>query len=474
MKFPKDFLWSGAISASQAEGAWDVGGKGMSIADIRAYNSKLDRKNVTNSFDLTKEKFQSIINNQDEYYFPKRYGIDFYHTYREDLKLLAEMGLKMFRTSIAWTRIFPTGKEMVPNEAGLKFYEDLFLYCKEIGLKVMATINHLEMPITFVMEGGWSNKEMIDHFVRYSNVVVEKLHKYVDYWIPFNEINHIDFDCTGVLKDAPNYIEKSYQAFHNQFVACAKVQKFAKSLNKKIMMGTMVGHMLTYYATCNPNDVIQNHKESQMSIYFFYDILLKGFYPNYSKSFFKKNKINLDIDQLELELIKNNTLDFISFSYYSSGVVGENTITTSGNIKKSGINKYLVANEWGWQSDPIGLRVALNDLSDRYNIPIFISENGYAAVEQINEKHTVVDDYRINYLEQHFEQMALAIEDGVNLMGHALWGPIDIVSFTSQEMSKRYGLIYVDLNDLGEGSAKRYKKKSYNWYKKYIKQNTGG
>ncbi|AXK51634.1 glycoside hydrolase family 1 protein [Spiroplasma alleghenense] len=477
-KFPKDFLWGTALAANQIEGAFDKDGKGLSIADIRNYNPKIDRSNMKDELKLSKEKINELINNPQDYYFPKRHGIDFYHTYKEDIKLIADLGIKVFRLSIAWTRIFPNGDETKPNQAGLDFYAKVFAECKKYNLKIMVTISHLEMPLHLVMEyGGWSNKKVITFYMNYAKSIIDAFAKDVEYWIPFNEFNHITFDNTGIFDNESNLLELSYQAFHNQFVANALVIKYKKEVNKKLNLkmqfGSMIGHVLCYPLTCHPNDVLLNQQMDYWNNDFFYDVMAKGEYPWFMKSYFEKNNIKLDITNDELKTLKENTLDFVSFSYYSSGTesVQLETQKTGGNVFMTGKNPYLDATKWGWQVDPVGLRIVLNKLYDRYKLPLFISENGFSAPEELDKNNTVIDDYRIDYLKAHFEQMSLAIADGVELFGYTLWTPIDLISYSSQEITKRYGLIYVDKDDFGNGSGKRYKKKSYDWFAQVIKTN---
>lgn len=470
-KFPKNFYMGVAMSANQSEGAFNINGKGVSTADVRFFKKDLDRHNVFEEFKMNRHNLEHILKNEKDFYFPKRTGIDFYHTYKEDIKLLSELNINIFRTSIAWTRIYPTGEEKTPNLEGLKFYKNLFEECKKNNLKIMVTISHLEMPLNIVTKyGGWANKETIKMYINFAKTVVTEFCDIVDFWLPFNEINHIDFDCTGVFADEKNHLSKSYQSFHNQFVANSKIIHFGKSLNENMKFGTMVGHMLSYPATCDPLDVYENLKESQINVDFFYEIMCNGKYPWYMSKFFADNKIILDISKKELEIISKNTVDFVSFSYYSSAIISAKEIEkTGGNVKERGKNPFLVANEWGWQIDPVGLKISIMELYSKYKLPIFVSENGFATTEELDESNSIEDDYRIDYLRKHLDAIKEACLEGADVFGYTLWTPIDLVSFTSQEMSKRYGVIYVDQNDLGEGSKKRYRKKSFYWLQNYVK-----
>lgn len=472
--FKKDFLWGGSISANQTEGESTINGKGLSTEDVRFYNKDIDRKNVQIDLKMTPENLKKILENEKDLYFPKRKGIDFYNRYKEDLEMFSDLKLGIFRTSVAWTRIFPNGDEVQPNKQALEYYKNLFKEIKKKNIKLMVTISHLEMPLNIIKKyGGWKNSSVIDLYFKYSKTLIDNFNGVVDYWITFNEINHSTFFNLGLFDDEENYLEKSYQAYHHQFIANAKTIEYGRKINKDIKFGTMIGYMLSYPKTSNPNDVMKCLESNRLNNDIYGDVLLRGEYPWFTKKYFKDNNININTTAKEIDLLKRNTCDFITFSYYSTGTISndENQTFAGGNLFNVGKNDYLKTNDWGWQIDPVGLRIALNNLYDRYKKPIFISENGIGIVDKLNSDNTVDDDERIKYIYDHIVEMEKAIEDGVDVSGYMLWSPIDLVSFTSQEMSKRYGLIYVDANDNGEGTYNRYPKKSYHWYKELIKTN---
>lgn len=463
--FPSDFLWGGAIAANQAEGGFDVDGKGLSIADFHAYKSKLEKDDRLEHATIaaSSEMFKDDV---DKYY-PKRNGIDFYHTYKEDIALFAELGLQCFRTSINWTRIFPTGIEDEPNELGLQFYDNLISELLKYNIEPVITLSHYEMPIYLVEEyGGWTSKKTVEAFVKFSEVVLKRYQNQVKYWITFNQLNLLSFNSLGFTDtQVENELEATYQAVHYQFVAQAKIKEIAKKLNDNIQIGTMLSDKIAHPATCRPEDVLFNYRKNQME-YLFGDVAMRGNYPGYANRFFKDNNLNIKMTDEELEVIANNTMDYLSFSYYYTKVNDSDKNTFSPMDKSK--NPYLQASEWGWEIDPIGLRTSLNMYYDRYQCPLFLTENGFGAVDEvINCK--IDDYYRVDYLRSHFQQMREAIADGVDLIGYCLWSPIDIVSCSSAEMKKRYGVIYVDIDNEGNGTGNRIKKSSFEWYQNVIK-----
>ena len=475
-KFPEDFLWGGATSACQIEGAYNLDGRGLSIADMVKFIPKEER-NGDKPPNLTKKEVEELLKDDKGYSFPKRYGIDFYHRYKEDIRLLAEMGFNVFRLSISWSRIFPNGDDKEPNEAGLKFYDDVFDECKKYNIKPLVTLSHYDTPLNLALKyNGWSNRKLIDFFTKYVRTVFERYKDKVDLWLTFNEINVIARNAyTGggvFLEDSKNPLELSYQTAHHQFVASALATKIAHEVNPNNKVGCMVARAVTYPETNNPLDILKAQKANQMNL-FFTDIHARGEYPGYILRYFKENNISIKKEAGDDEILKLHPVDFISISYYKS-------VTESANPKGERLpdstftgvkNPYLETSDWGWQIDPIGLRWALNDLYDRYQIPIFIVENGLGAYDKLEEDNKIHDDYRIDYLRKHIVQMGEAIKDGVDLMGYTTWGPIDLVSDSTSEMSKRYGFIYVDMDDNGKGGLKRFKKDSFYWYKEVIKSN---
>lgn len=458
--FKEGFLWGGALSANQCEGAYLDGGKGVSVADV-----------------LPGGMVSEVINPPNGK-FPSHEAIDFYHRYKEDIKLFAEMGFKCLRMSIAWTRIFPNGDDEYPNEEGLKFYDDVFNELLKHNIEPVVTLSHYEMPLNLVDKyGGWKNRKLIGFFEKYAKVVFERYKDKVKYWLTFNEMNtilHMTFIGGGItFEDGDNRREIIYQSIHNQFVANAKVTKLCHEINKDSQIGCMINYGCIYPMACRPLDSMEALEMDRKTL-FFTDVLVRGYYPSYIKRFFKENDINIKLEEDDLSLIKENTVDYIGISYYMSRVASSNKEDkemANGNIFKMLKNPYLEASEWGWQIDPVGLRYTLNTVYDRYEKPMFILENGIGLLDKLNEDGTINDEGRVDYHRRHFEAMKEAIKDGVDLIGYTMWGPIDIISSGTSEMSKRYGFIYVDQDDFGNGTKKRYKKDSFYWYKNVIKTN---
>ena len=402
--------------------------------------------------------------------FPKRWGIDFYHTYKEDLKLLAGLGLKTFRTSINWARIFPNGDDAIPNELGLKFYDDLIDEILKNGMEPMITISHYEMPLSLTSNyKGWYSREVIDFFVKYCEVLFDRYAGKVKYWIIVNQINligHESFNHLGVAEDLVDDLQSAkYQAVHIEMVACARATAYAHKNHPEMEIGMMLCGGPAYAATCKPEDQLATLKHNQME-YFYSDVLLRGKYPGYAFRFFEDRNIHVEFGENDEEDLKN-TADFFSFSYYYTRIVTKESFENGNEALR---NKELPANPWGWTIDPVGLRILLNEFWDRYQKPIYITENGVGYYDKL-EDGQIHDPYRVEYYRDHIQQMKEAIKDGVDLRGYYAWGPIDIVSCSSSEMSKRYGFIYVDLDDYGKGTGKRIKKDSYDWYKKVIETN---
>lgn len=469
MSFPKDFLWGGATAANQCEGAYNVEGRGLANVDVQPHGK--ERFAVSNGT-------RRMLSLEDSYYYPGLDAIDFYHNYKEDIKLFAEMGFKVFRMSIAWTRIFPNGDEEYPNEAGLLFYENVFKELKKYNIEPLVTITHFDCPIYLTKKyGSWKNRKMIEFYEKLVHVLFTRYKGLVHYWLTFNEINmllHLPFTGAGVLVDeGENRDQVLYTAAHHELVASALATKIAHEIDPENKVGCMLAGGNTYPNTPNPNDVwmsIQKDREN----YFFIDVQSRGSYPSYLLKELERKNVVIPFENGDRELLKENTVDFISFSYYSSRLTSaDETIKnkTDGNVFATLKNPYLQASDWGWQIDPLGLRITLNSLYDRYQKPLFIVENGLGAKDELVDG-TVEDDYRIEYLRKHIQAMKDAIElDGVDLMGYTAWGCIDLISASTGEMSKRYGMIYVDRDDFGNGTLKRYKKKSFDWYKQVIQSN---
>ena len=462
--FSKDFLWGGATAANQIEGAYLEDGKGLSTADILP--GKIRFKYLFEPQKMMEEKFS---------YYPSHKAIDHYHHYKEDIALMAEMGFTCYRLSISWPRIFPTGIEELPNEAGLKFYDDLFDECIKHGIQPLVTLSHFEMPLYLTEEfNGWIDKKCISLFEKYAKTVFERYKNKVKYWLTFNEVNSVTklpFHSGGtIVPKGENVDQYGYQILHNQAVASSLAVKACHEIIPDAQIGCMVQYSPVYSYSCHPEDVWNSMLLERNRETFALELFVKGEYPYYAHRLFKDLDIQLKTTEDELQILKENPVDFISFSYYMSlawardDFIGE---ITQGN-QMSGIkNPYLKSTEWGWQIDPKGLRIALNKLYDTYRKPLFVVENGIGVKEEL-EECSVEDDYRIDYLKQHLLQIDEAMKDGVPVMGYTMWSPMDIVSNSTGEMSKRYGLIYVDVDNDGKGTFKRYRKKSFYWYKQVI------
>ena len=463
-KFPKDFLWGGAVAANQCEGAYNTDGKGLSVQDVMPEGIRGERTENPTENNLKLE------------------GIDFYHRYKEDIKLFAEMGFKVFRTSIAWSRIFPNGDDEIPNEKGLAFYDDLFDECLKYGIQPLVTLSHYEPPLALAKKyNGWLNRNTISLFERFAETVFKRYKDKVKYWLTFNEINAIlkaPFMCGAILTEKEQLSQSQlYTAMHYQLVASAAVTKLCHEIIPGAMVGCMILGITIYPLTPSPDDVIKTMLRDRET-YQFAHIHARGEYPNYLLRYFEKNNIKVDMTDKDKEILKN-TVDFISFSYYSSicESADEKANMTGGNLSKGFINPYLKASDWGWQIDPKGLRYTLTKLYDLYSLPLFIVENGLGAEDVLIDgpdgEKTVNDDYRIAYLNDHLVEVEKAIDDGIPVLGYTSWGCIDIVSASTAEMKKRYGYIYVDRDNDGKGTFKRYKKKSFEWYKNIITTNGG-
>ncbi|EPH78032.1 6-phospho-beta-glucosidase [Enterococcus faecalis 02-MB-P-10] len=465
-RFPKDFLWGGATAANQCEGAYNVDGKGLTIADVSPGGKQRLELLMSGGFPLEID--------YEQYTYPNHEGIDFYRRYKEDIAMFAEMGFKTFRMSISWARIFPNGDDAKPNKVGLQHYENVIDELLKYGIEPTITMSHYETPLNLVTEyGGWKNRELIALFERYAKVILERFHTKVKYWMTFNEINtgvFGSFFSTAMRGATP---QDNFQALHNQFVASSLATKTAHELNPELMVGCMSIYATMYTMDSNPLTAIQREENNRMFNYFCNDLQVRGEYPNYALKYFENNGIELEIVDSELELIKEHTVDYLSFSYYMSSTVSTEVGEESrGNFFSGTKNPFLKASEWGWEIDPVGLRLALCDLYGRYGVPLYISENGLGAIDKIEADGSINDDYRIDYLKQHIEEMSKAINiDGVDLMAYTPWSCIDLVSASTGEMSKRYGFIYVDLDDDGNGTMNRSKKKSFDWYKEVIQNN---
>lgn len=469
-QFPEGFLWGGATAANQCEGAYHADGKGLSTVDVIPWGE--DRFPVMQG----KKKMYAC---DDGHYYPSHEAIDFYHHFKEDIALLAEMGMKCFRLSLSWTRIFPNGDDEIPNEDGLAFYDRVFDECIKYGIEPLVTITHFDVPMHLVKTlGAWRSRDMIHHYERLCEVIFTRYKAKVKYWLTFNEINmllHLPFIGAGLyFEPGENEEAVKYQAAHHQLIASAKATEIARRINPDFKIGCMLAAGITYANTCAPEDVFMAMTKDRDN-YFFIDVQSRGEYPAYALKKLEHLGIQVQMEEGDLQLLKSNTVDFISFSYYSSRLTSADpnvNSNTSGNVFKTLKNPYLKASEWGWQIDPLGFRITMNALYDRYQKPLFVVENGLGAIDTPDENGFVADDYRIDYLREHIKTMRDAILiDGVDLLGYTTWGCIDLVSASTGEMKKRYGFIYVDKDNQGEGSLKRSRKKSFDWYREVIKSN---
>lgn len=469
MKFNDNFLWGGATAANQCEGGYSEDGRGLANVDVCPTGR--DRSAVITG----KLKMYDF---NDKYFYPAKIAIDMYHNFEEDIKLFAEMGFKVYRMSIGWTRIFPRGDEETPNEKGLEFYERIFKVCKRYRIEPLVTITHFDCPMYLIEKyGGWRNRKMINFYEKLCRTVFTRYKGLVKYWITFNEINmilHAPFMGAGIcFEEGENEEKIKYQAAHHELVASAIATKIAHEIDEDNKVGCMFAAGSAYPYSCKPEDVWQATQVDRES-YFFVDVQARGKYPNYALKEMEAKGITPVMEDGDSELLKKYTVDFISFSYYNSRCVrsDDNSDVAEGNLFASAKNPYLSYSQWGWPIDPLGLRITLNHIYDRYEKPLFIVENGLGAKDVINENGEIEDYYRINYLREHIKAMRDAVNlDGVELLGYTTWGPIDLVSAGSGEMEKRYGFIYVDRDNHGNGTLKRKKKKSFYWYKKVIQSN---
>nr|WP_300886404.1 6-phospho-beta-glucosidase [uncultured Schaedlerella sp.] len=472
MSMRKDFLWGGAVAAHQVEGAFQAGGKGLSIADVMTAGSREKAREITDGI-------------MEGKYYPNHEGIRFFEHYKEDIALFEEMGFKCFRTSIAWSRIFPDGDEDIPNEEGLRFYDDLFRELHAHGMEPVVTLSHFEMPFHLVKKyGGFRNRKMITFFVHFAKTVMERYRDQVKYWMTFNEINNqmilsneiYAFTNSGILfEEGEDRLKTVYQAAHYEFVASAMVVKLGHEINPDFKIGCMVAATPVYPMTCNPEDVLSAMQEDRKNLYFV-DVHARGYYPAYIRKDWERRGYQFDMTSEDLEFMRDGCVDFIGFSYYLSSAM-----SVDPSVKKLGDdlaasadaveNPWLEMTPWGWAIDPKGLRYVLNQYYDRYQLPLFVVENGFGYEDRL-EDGQIHDVNRIKYLGDHIREMVKAVdEDGVDLMGYTVWGCIDPVSFGTGEMRKRYGFIYVDRDDDGNGTYRRLRKDSFAWYKDVIAKN---
>ena len=471
MKMPDNFLWGGATAANQCEGAYREGGRGLSSVDVIPFGP--DRMPVARGQ-------MKMLACDSEHSYPAHEAIDMYHHFKEDIALFAQMGFKCYRLSVSWTRIFPNGDDETPNEEGIRFYNDLFDECLRNGIEPLVTICHFDTPVALIKKyGGWKDRRMVDAYLRYCEVLFRQYGKKVKYWITFNEINmllHMPFMGAGIVfEEGENPEQVKYQAAHHELLASAKAVKLAHEIMPDAKVGCMLAAGQFYPYTCAPADVYKA-MEYDRDNYFFIDVQARGTYPVWAVKTMEKAGVRIQTEAGDEDILKAGVVDFVSLSYYCSRCISSDPEIlknkSRGNaVINAVINPYLKSSEWGWQIDPKGLRTAQNQLYDRYQKPLFIAENGLGAVDKIEPDGSINDDYRIAYLRKHIEQMKEAIEDGVELFGYTSWGCIDMISASTSQISKRYGYIYVNQDDDGNGTRQRRKKKSFDWYKKVIATN---
>lgn len=481
MGFKEKFLWGGATAANQIEGAYLDGGRGLSTMDTLTVGDKNTPRQVTYKTKEGKiekaERLSAIPEGAVGYsdpneFYPSHTGIDFYHRYKEDIKLFAEMGFKAYRMSLSWTRIFPNGNDAEPNEEGLAFYDAVFDECLKYGIEPVVTLYHFDMPLYLADHyNGWLSRKVIGFFENYCKTVFERYKNKVKYWLTFNEINVLRSWLQIGIHD--NNEQNKFQAMHHIFLASAKAVSLAHQIIQDVKVGNMVMYPTSYAMTAKPKDVLENILYKRQ-VEFYLDVQVKGYYPNYKLKEFERKQIEIKMEDEDLATLEKGKVDFISFSYYMSTMTttDKSIEKTPGNNILSYRNPNLEVSEWGWTVDPLGLRIALSEMYDRYRVPLFIVENGLGAIDQVESDGSINDDYRIEYLSAHIQAMKDAVElDGVDLMGYTSWGCIDLIAWSTGEMKKRYGFIYVDVDDRGNGTFERSKKKSFTWYKKVIESN---
>lgn len=480
LKFPKDFLWGGATAANQAEGAWNEDGKGMTIEDCLPFRTT-GYEDFTKQFEFTSKDLEEALNADESANYPKRRGIQQYHHYEEDICLMAEMGFKTYRMSISWARIYTHPWDEKPNQKGIDYYHRVFRECKKYGIEPLVTLSHYDPPLDIVEKyNGWYGREVVDLFEKYARTCFEEFQGEVKYWLTFNEVDAMlrhPVTSGGLIQDrfeGKNFDEVIYQAMHHQMIASAKAVKIGHEIDPENKIGCMLTKLEFYPYTCKPEDVLAAQKRTR-SIYRYADIQVFGEYPKFLLKEIEKKGLHVQKEENDDKILKEGTVDFVSFSYYMTSCEAGNKDgldLAPGNTVNGVKNPYLPSSEWGWQTDAAGLRVSLIEMYDRYRKPLFVAENGLGARDVVREDGTIYDPYRMEYLKEHVCAMSDAInEDGVELFGYTWWGAIDIVSESTREMSKRYGFIYVDVDDYGNGTYQRKKKDSFYYYKQVIESN---
>lgn len=480
LHFPNGFMWGGATAANQVEGAWNEGGKGMTVQDCLPYR-EVGAADFTKQFAFSSQDLEEALAAGEDANYPKRRAIDFYHHYKEDIASFAEMGYKVLRVSICWSRIYTDPRDPEPNEEGIAYYEDMFRELRAHGIEPLVTLSHYDPPLALVTDyQGWYSRECIDLFVKYARTCFERFGRYVKYWLTFNEVDAMlrhAVTSGGLIEDrfpGMEFEEVIYQAMHHQMVASAKAVKLCHELVPDAQVGCMMTKLMFYPYTCKPEDNLATQQRMR-SIYRYVDIQVFGEYPRYLLTEIERKGYEVEMRPEDTRILREGTVDFVSFSYYMTSCMAGDTTgldMAPGNTVNGVKNPHLPSSEWGWQTDPTGLRISLVELYDRYRKPLFIVENGLGAKDVVSEDGCVHDPYRMEYLADHVRAMSDAINvDGVDLIGYTWWGCIDLVSESTRQMSKRYGFIYVDMDDYGNGTFKRIKKDSFNYYKQVIESN---
>lgn len=484
-KFPKGFLWGGATAANQCEGAWNVDGRGPAKTDVTTGGTVNTPRMVTyidkdgkpgaipSHVDPLPEGARYAV--LDDYLYPNHNAIDFYHHYKEDIALFGEMGFGVFRMSISWSRLFPNGDEETPNQKGIEFYRNVFKELKAKNIEPLVTIWHFDTPLYLEEHyGGWNNRKLIEFYDRFARTCFTEFKGLVKYWLTFNEINNtVMFLEMFGNKATDEMYQSAYQQLHYQFVASAHAVKIGHEIDPENKIGCMICGITFYPGSCDPKDIYLNRHTWEKGIFYCGDVQCKGKYPTYAKRLWDEHNVKLDMTEQDLKDLKEGCVDMYTFSYYMSTIVTTHEVDemVGGNFSAGAKNPYLEYSDWGWATDALGLKYYLEMIYDRYEKPIMVVENGLGALDKVEEDGSIHDPYRVDYLRKHIEEMGEAIENGVDLIGYTTWGCIDLVSAGTGEMRKRYGFIYVDMDDEGKGTMARSRKDSFYWYKKVIESN---
>ncbi|MBQ6370889.1 MAG: family 1 glycosylhydrolase [Firmicutes bacterium] len=480
-RFPDSFLWGGATAANQVEGAWNEDGRGPAKTDVTTGGTRYEKRKIT-AIDKDGNKLFLVRGEKlpegahyavlEDQYYPNHLGVDEYHRYEEDIALYAEMGFKVYRMSISWSRLFPRGDEETPNPLGVEHYRKVFQCLKEHDIEPLVTIWHFDTPLYLEEHyGGWTNRKLVDFYVRFAKTCFEEYKGLVRYWLTFNEINNTIM-FMGVANEDLDY-QEAYQSLHYQFVASARAVQIGHAVDPENKIGCMICGITNYPMTCDPKDILANRHTWEKNIFYCGDVQCKGEYPTYAKRLWQERNVKLDITAEDLEDLKKGTVDMYTFSYYMSTLVTTHEVTdlVSGNFSSGARNEYLNYSDWGWAYDPDGLTYYLEVMYDRYHLPLMIVENGVGGYDTVEADGSIHDQYHIDYYREHIRAMAKAMQDGVDLIGYTTWGCIDVVSAGTGEIRKRYGFIYVDVDDQGNGTLDRSRKDSFYWYKKVIASN---